>query len=47
MINFSGTGELYFPNGTLYYQGEWNSNKKNGNGIQYYKNGNLEMKVFG
>ena len=28
MILFYGTGELYFPNGTLYYQGEWNSNKK-------------------
>ena len=42
MILSYGTGELYFPNGTLYYQGEWNSNK-NGNGIQYYKNGNIEI----
>lgn len=35
----SGTGNLYRPDGSLEYTGEWRNGLRNGEGIEFYEDG--------
>ena len=37
----SGDGMNYYPDGKIYYTGEWENNMRSGDGILFDKNGNI------